>query len=169
MTEFTLPFFGQISLASLEEYYDVDIELNGDKLQIDLNFETKTLDQNQFDTIKSFIENIEKFDKQNKIYIDINSKNAENSVVRDYLEYHLEEVDADDLATIIDFDNKTTSPENQLLSKLKLVRVGIYPDQKVESSCLAVFDYTISSEISDQLLVVNTNTNGKLDHLTWES
>ncbi len=44
MTEFILPHFGQIDLASLKKYYDVDIEFKESEIQIDLNFTDKTVD-----------------------------------------------------------------------------------------------------------------------------
>lgn len=67
MPEYTLPHFGTLQLESLEEYYQVDLELNGKAVQVDLNFEANTLDVETFQRVKSFIENIEKFDQKIKI------------------------------------------------------------------------------------------------------
>ena len=59
MAEYTLPHFGNLPTENLEEYYDVDIEFNGNQIQIDLNFETKTIDTLTMDKVKNFIESID--------------------------------------------------------------------------------------------------------------
>lgn len=41
MTDFVLPYFGQLKLDSLEEYYSAKIEFNGAIIRLDLNFEDK--------------------------------------------------------------------------------------------------------------------------------
>ncbi|MDA3614917.1 hypothetical protein [Polluticaenibacter yanchengensis] len=43
MAEYFLPHFGKLQTDNLEEYYDADIEFNGNEIQIDLNFEKKRL------------------------------------------------------------------------------------------------------------------------------
>ena len=58
MTEYTLPYFGTINIESLEEYYEVEVEVNGKVVRIDLNFEANTLSLENFERVKSFIENI---------------------------------------------------------------------------------------------------------------
>ena len=52
MADYALPYFGNLTTENLEEYYDVDIELNGNKIQIDLNFENKTIDTLIMDDVK---------------------------------------------------------------------------------------------------------------------
>ncbi|MTI29652.1 DUF2004 domain-containing protein, partial [Xanthovirga aplysinae] len=64
--------------------------------------------------------------------------------------------------------------ENQkleLLNKLELKRVGLYPNEENEIGYFGTFDYSIKidDEYCDQLLVVNTKNSGKFDHITWES
>jgi hypothetical protein len=71
---------------------------------------------------------------------------------------------------IIDKDNNLPQ-ELQLLNKLRLIRVGLYPDGKYGTDHFATFDYSIDidGEPCNYLLVVNTNEKGDLDHITWES
>jgi hypothetical protein len=52
MAEYTLPYFGQLSTDNIEEYYDVTINLNGNEIQIDLNFESESTDAAKLDKIK---------------------------------------------------------------------------------------------------------------------
>lgn len=166
MTEYTLPHFGKLSTGNLEEYYDIDIEFNGDEIQIDLNFEDKTIDTSTMDKVKNFIGNIDKFDKLNKTYILNDYSDEDRDTIKFYLEHHLEEISKDEISTLINFDNILTEPEQQLLTKLKLVRVGLYPH---DEDNFAIFDYTIGRELTDYLVVIKTDENGQLDYMTMES
>jgi hypothetical protein len=166
MAEYALPYFGNLQTENLEEYYDVDIELNGNKIQIDLNFENKTIDTLIMDNVKNFIEKFEDFDRLNKRYMLNDYNDEDGDTVKFYLEHHLEELDKDELTKLVNFDDTITAPEQQLLSKLKLVRVGLYPDGEYN---FATFDYSIGKDITDQLVVINTDENGQLDYMTMES
>ncbi len=166
MTEYTLPHFGQLATENLEEYYDVDIEFNGNEIQIDLNFENKAIDIATMDKVKNFIENIEKFDNLNKTYILDDYNDEEGDTVKFYLEDHLEEIGKDELSTLINFDDTTIELEQQLLAKLKLVRVGLYPESEDN---FAIFDYSIGQDITNYLVVINTDENGQLEYMTMES
>jgi hypothetical protein len=53
-----------------------------------------------------------------------------------------------------------------MLSKLHLVRVGLYPDSEDE---FAIFDYSIGQELTQYLVVINTNEDGEIDYMTMES
>lgn len=166
MTEYTLPHFGQLATENLEEYYDVDIVFNGNEIQIDLNFENKAIDIATMDKVKNFIENIEKFDILNKTYILDDYNDEEGDTVKFYLEDHLEEIGKDELSTLINFDDTTIELEQQLLAKLKLVRVGLYPESEDN---FAIFDYSIGQDITNYLVVINTDENGQLEYMTMES
>jgi hypothetical protein len=166
MTEHTLPHFGDLATDNLEEYYDVNIELDGNEIQIDLNFENKTTDTITMDKVKNFIENIEKCDKLNKTYILNDYNDEDGDTVKSYLEHHLEEVEKLELSNLINFDDKATELELQLLKKLKLVRVGLYPDNEDN---FAIFDYSIGEEITNYLVVINTDEQVQLDYMTMES
>lgn len=166
MAEYALPYFGNLPTENLEEYYDVDIELNGNEIQVDLNFEHQTVDTLILDKVKNFIEKLEKFDKLNKTYILNDYNDEDGDTVKFYLEHHLEEVDKEELTKLVNFDDTITEPEQQLLSKLKLVRVGLYPDNEDN---FAIFDYSIGKDITNYLVVINTDENGQLDYMTMES
>ena len=166
MTEYTLPHFGQLATENLEEYYDVDIVFNGNEIQIDLNFDNKATDIATMDKVKNFIENIENFDNLNKTYILDDYNDDEGNTVKFYIEDHLEEIGKDELSTIINFDDTTIELEQQLLAKLKLVRVGLYPESEDN---FAVFDYSIGQDITNYLVVINTDENGQLEYMTMES
>jgi 5S rRNA maturation endonuclease (ribonuclease M5) len=166
MIEYTLPYFGSLQTENLEENYYVNVEFNGDKIKLDLNFVTRTIDGSTLDKIKNFIDNIDKFNNLNHAIIlsDYNDENGET--VKFYLEHHLAEVPKDALSKLINFEDTTTAPVQQLLTKLKLVRLGLYPQS---GGCFAVFDYSIGNQITDYLVVLKTDEDGKLDYMTMES
>jgi Protein of unknown function (DUF2004) len=166
MANYTLPHFGQIDVANLDEYYDVEIQFGSEGVQIDLNFENKTIDQNRLDAAKKFIDKISDFDIVNKKYIESDYNDEECDTVRTYVEHHLEEIAQDELSKLVDFKNKTIKPDKQLMKKLRLVRVGLYPDKEDQ---FAIFDYSIGKDLTNYLVVINTDENGKLDYMTMES
>ncbi|AZA80753.1 hypothetical protein C1637_11985 [Chryseobacterium lactis] len=166
MTKYTLPHFGQVSTENLEEYYDVNIDFKGNEILLDLNFENSSIDTPKLDKVKNFLENIEKFDKLNKTYIVEDYHDQDGDTVKYYIEHHLEEIDQDELSTLINFDDPDTKPEQQLLAKLELVRVGLYPDSEDH---FAILDYSIGEEITDYLVTINTDENGQLDYMSMES
>jgi len=166
MAAYTLPHFGNLQIDNLEEYYDFEMEFNGNKITVDLNFDTKTIDVLTMDKIKNVIENIDTFDKVNKTYIQDDYNDEEGDTVKFYLEHHLEEFSKEELATLINFDDTTTDLKQQLLTKLKLIRVGLYVESEANS---AIFDYSFGYEITNYLVVINTDINGELDYLSMES
>ena len=167
---YILTYFGQININDIEEYYSSNFELKNNTIRIDLNFENKMIEKMGIEKIETFIKNIEDFDKKNKVYIekDFNEESGETS---DYINFYLDELYEAQLEKIIDINNQIIPKNVQLLKKLKLIRVGIYPDRKYGASYFATFDYSIDvdGEPCNQLLVVNTDESGKLDHITWES
>ncbi len=166
MIIYTLPHFGKLPIISLKENYEVNIDLKGNEIHLDLNFDLEYVTTSTLEKVKNFLENLEQFDDLNKIHILNDFNNGNDGSVKMYLEHHLAEVDKAELDTIIDFDNTETEPIQQLLAKLKLVRVGIYPKNKEN---FAIFDYSIGQDITNYLIVINTDENGKMDYLTMES
>jgi hypothetical protein len=168
MTNYTLPYFGQINLAELKDYYKVKINLNQSTVSIDLNFNNNSIDQSTIETIENFLGNIENFDIKNRSHI----KNdlQESGETFEYLNFLLEEFYEDEMSQIIDLDNAESSKEILLFNKLKLYRIGLYPSNKNESDYYSVFDYSIDidGEACNQVLAVKTNKEGTLNHIAWE-
>ncbi len=161
-----LPYFGQIDPTSLEEYYNVGIPFQDKEIQIDLNFDNKTIDPKRLDLVKHFIENIRIYDLNNKGYISNDYNNEEGDTVKSYLEHHLEELGQEELSKLIDLNSKTSDHKNQLLKRLHLIRVGIYPDN---ATLFATFDYSIGQEMTNELVAIFTDENGNFDGMAIES
>jgi hypothetical protein len=166
MPVYILPYFGQIDIGNLEEYYDVDIELGLGKIQIDLNFENKIIESKRLDKVKEFIEKLNALHLNNLKYIEQDYNNEQCDTVRTYVDYHMEEFNQEELSGLVDLKNPTITAKEQLVQKLRLVRLGLYPDSEKR---FATFDYSIGKDLTDQLVVINTDENGVLDYMTMES
>ncbi|MFD2942144.1 DUF2004 domain-containing protein [Flavobacterium notoginsengisoli] len=167
MSNYLLPHFGLIDPENLNEYYSTIIKLKGKEISIDINFDKTAIDKSLMDVIKSFLENIENYDQQNKQFINDDYTAKDGDTVRGFVTEHVEGYGDDFLVELnIDLNG---DKEKQFMDKLHLVRVGLYPDGKYNASYFAVFDYTVSKELTDQIIAVKTNEKGSLDHLAWES
>ena len=166
MANFKLPHFGILDTAALDEYYDVIIDFNGTPIQLDLNFGTKTIDPKKLEMVQHFIDNIRIYDLNNKGYINDDYTDEDGDTVKFYLQHHLEELGTEELATLIGPGTKSADYEKQLLKKLHLVRVGIYPEGEDQ---FAIFDYSLGQDLTNYLVVIFTDENGNLDYITMES
>lgn len=133
---------------------------------MDLNFDNNWIDPARLETVKHFIENIRIHDLHNKGLIKADYEDEKGDTVKDYLAHHLEELGKEELDSLIDPRSKKSDHEKLLLQKLQLVRVGIYPDSENQ---FAIFDYSIGQELTGYLVVINTDENGNLEHMTMES
>lgn len=166
MATYVLPFFGEIKSPHLQEYYEVEIDFNSRKIELDLNFESEKIAVVELDKVKKILENIEKFDLQNQKYLLDDYYDEEGENAKFYLEHHLEEVEKELLATLINFEDVKNDPEKQLLSKLQLIRIGFYPDDEEN---FVVYDYSIGTEITNYILAIHTDDEGNLEYMSMES
>ncbi len=166
MANIKLPYIGIIDASSVEEYYDVAVDFNGMEIQVDLNFDNNSIDIKKLETVKQFLENLRIHDLNNKKWIQKDFDDEEGDTVRTYLEHHIEELATDDLNDLIGAGARTADQQKLLLRKLHLVRVGLYPDSE---EAFAIFDYSIGTELTNYLVVLNTDENGNLEYMTMES
>ena len=169
LENYNLPYFGEININKLEEYYSANFEMNNETIQTDLNFENNKIEKHVIAQIETFLINVDNFDKTNKLYIEKDFN--ESGETLEYINFYLEEFDENELSKLIDLDNEIILANIQLLKKLKLIRVGLYPDRKYGTDYFATFDYSIEidGEPCNQLLVVNTDEKGNLHNIIWES
>ncbi|MDR6785160.1 hypothetical protein ABIE26_003858 [Pedobacter africanus] len=164
---YTLPYFGNINLTELQEDYYTVAETSKNNIAIELSFENRSIDQKMADEISSFLENIGKQDQQNRIFIakDFEEKESETA---GYINFYLTEFDEAELLSMV---GEKTNISEQLLNKLELTRIALYPDGKYGASYYAMFDYTIYLDglPCDQLLVVFTDQQGNLHSIGWDS
>jgi len=62
--------------------------------------------------------------------------------------------------------DKNLSIDRQILSILKLRRIGFYP---YDNEAFAILDFVLDEDISQYILVVIMNDSKSVDHITMES
>ena len=160
----TLPYFSDLNIKALDDYDQVNINLNSKKLQLDISFERTTIAEEKILEVRNFLTTLEaQIDKVHS-YIQTDFETSDNVI--DYLNFHLEAATEDELNVLLEGADLTIPQTAQLLPKLQLKRIGFYPESIEE---FAVFDFILNEEISQYLLVVKTNSAGELTHLEMES
>lgn len=162
--KYNLPVFGEIDLNNLDDNYEREIVINGNKIVANLNFDEKNVKAENFTTIEKVLNEMNKFENIAKVEIENDFKNG--TEVKDYIEHHLEEIDFEHLNLEIDQSNFVNSVENEMFKKIHLSSVTFYPEYDDEH---IVFDYTIGKDLTDLLIVVKFNDNGELEELVMES
>ena len=159
-----LPFFNELNSDSLNDYYEDKINLEHKKIQIDLNFEKTTIEPDKLLMLKDYLDNLLAIIDIAKEGIYNDFKNGED--VKDYLTFHKKALSKDELIDLLQDADKNLSIEQQILSILKLRRIGFYP---YEDESFAVLDFILGEEISQYILVVTMTNNKTIDYITMES
>jgi hypothetical protein len=164
-----LPYFGEINPAQLEEYYHATTVVKGLTVNLDLNFQHKTVGLETIRTIQDFLNNLSRWDGYNHAALEQDF--AADNETADYIAFYFDELDEAELSALLPTKSSREAQAFCLLKELKLVRVGLYPDGKYNAEQFATFDYSIylAKEPCNQLLAVNTDKHGKVDHIAWES
>ena len=159
-----LPFFHELNSDSLTDYYEATIDFEQATIQLDINFDETTIDPDKLLTVKNYLDELQAIIgiAKNGIFNDF--ENGED--VKEFLTFHIEELDQSDLDSLLTHADKTLSLEQQILSILKLRRIGFYPDADDE---FAILDFVLDEEISQYILVVKINDHKTIDHITMES
>jgi hypothetical protein len=76
----------------------------------------------------------------------------------------LNEIDANVLLNL-NVNRENSKLESTLFNLLHLIRINLYPD----SEDFAIWDYSLGEEITQYLIVLKTNINGKINSLDIES
>jgi len=156
--------FGNIDIENLEEYYEGKLQIQDDDVEIDLNFESKSIERSDLEKIKKFISGIETFTK--KAFEEISNDydlGAESETAVFYLQHHIEAFTEDEIMSIFgtkDIDKQT------FLKNLTLYRVGFYPE---DDESYAVFDIQLPEEFTDYLMAVMFNGDGEFSYISMES
>lgn len=159
-----LPFFNELDSDNLTDYYEVDVDIEQNKVQLDVNFEEKTINPDKLLILKSYLDSPQAIINIAKEAIINNFANGED--VKEFLTFHIDELNQNDLGNLLKQADKTLSLEEQILSVLKLRRIGFYPYDNDE---FAILDFVLDEEISQYILVVKLNNNKTVDNITMES
>jgi hypothetical protein len=159
----SLPYFGEIAIKPTRDY-DTEISLGDYSIPSDLNFYEEVVDKATLIEIELILNVLPTFiDKSEEILI---ADYHKGGVVKDYIEHHLEVMEKAELEELLKNVNKEEETENQLLSVMKIVRIGFYPD---EDSHYAVFDFSIGTDETDYRITIRYNNVGNFDSLEFVS
>ncbi len=157
--------FGEINFDKTEEDYILyDYKLNNTEIHFDLNFEKEIISDDILPKLNMFIKILPELSEKLKTEIKKEYKNGE--VVKGYIEHHFNDCENEELNSIgINTDRNEAEIKNEMLNKIHLKRIGLYP----EYEDFAVFDFTLDRNITQYVIVVNTNDLGKVNSIVIES
>ena len=156
--------FGEIDHNNLENYYDGKIIISGNEIEIDLNFESESIDEKQLKKIMKYIENIDvqiknAFEELSKDY-DLGN---ESETAAFYLEHHKEELSKDELINIFG----TTDISKELFFKcIKEKRIGLYPE---DEEAYSIIDIKLPDKYTNYIMAVTYNKDNKLSYISMDS
>lgn len=160
-----LKYFGKIDLNKTEEYIDVIVDINGNKVSLDLNIIEETMSNKTIEPTITFLENLTEIEKTAHKQVFFDFKNGK--IVNDYIEHHIGEFSDEELHSIgIESTDSPEEKKKKFLDKIHLKRIGIYPE---EWDNLAIFDYTINDELTQYLIVLSFDSNEKFVDIYTES
>lgn len=160
-----LKYFGQIDLNKAEEYIDVSANINGNEVSLDLNFIEETISKETIKPTITFLENISEIEKTASDQVKSDFVNG--AIVRGYIEHHVKEFNDEDLKSLgIDATDSSEDKKQKILNKIHLKRIGFYPE---EGNSFAIFDFTISEDLTQYLIVLSFDNNGELVDIYTES
>jgi hypothetical protein len=117
------------------------------------------------DKVAPFFSQLSKFDMVARAYLQDDLAEDEDSPVGMYLDHHLEEL-GDKIVRQVFGKPVAEVDDAAFLAALMLCRVGLYPE---EADACAVFDYSVSREHTQYILVVTFDHRGQVTNIEMES
>lgn len=163
MSTKNITYFGKVNNKE-KDYFKGNVTLSNKDVELDLDFCSYEGDPKDWSAeLENYLSNLLKY----KTEIDkaILEDYEKGGTTNEYVRWHLDEWDAiDDLLSNAD---STKTKEEQFLSLLvqRVENITFYPGD----NHYAVWDYMIDNENSDEIVVVHTDSEGKVLDVTWES
>lgn len=158
-----ITYFGEIEINSPKEYNEGQIVIDNRQIELDLNFYDGVPAHDWVVEYENYIKDLKLH--ETNVESAIRSDYEDGGDVKEYVDFHLEELDASIIDKVLVGTDASKSKEERLLTALKLKRIGFYPGNEN----YAVWDYTIGREVADMVVVINTDNTGKINYVTWES
>ncbi len=165
MANYEIPYFGALNLQELEAYTTQTIELKNRSVILDMNLLSgNSVSEEEMKVIKGFLLNLEAY--TNQISTILPTDYAARGATYDYMEDFLRELDDEDLISVLHGTDEELPTEDRMLQKFYIKRISFYPEK--EDELLAVLDYAISGNITEDALVVMINKQMKLKGIVIE-
>ena len=157
-----IKYFKNVDFNS--DYLETTIELQNREIQLDINSDAVLGENSWVKEYEEYISKLETF--KEKIDKEIIKDFENDGVTKEWVDFHLKELgEAIEEEGLLKECNKKLSLGRQVLSIIKLRRIGIYPGYED----YAIWDYILDDEISDEILVIVTDKDGEIVDITWES
>ncbi len=160
----TINYFGDLDSKKLEDFYSTDIEIESHKIEVDLNFDCKSLSNEKAEILNNCLKELPNTIKNSWQWIMNDYKNGED--VSEYISFHLDDFFEDDPEEILKGTDSNLDNKDRFLQTLRVNRIGIYPDSPEN---YLVIDWMTDPELSNYILVVNCNEKFELEYITVES
>lgn len=161
-----IPYFNDIDFNDLDGVYYVTIPFDNREIDIEMFFDNDSVDQSTIKKISDFLEKLPIYHASN--LLTIQQDYTEGDTASDYLEFHLKHMSEDEIAALIDVNNKAVTKEEQLLKSIHLVRVALHPEQEADDY-FAIFDYSFGRDITGHVIAISLLADGSFDYITLES
>jgi hypothetical protein len=162
-----IPYFDPIDPFDIDEEKDYtgQLILRGKEVLLDINIEGSWISPDKLEAVKKIMGRLVSMDAENRQQLYNEYYGRTGTMVRYYLQYHLENIWRKALEKLIDFNNKEIAPIDQLFKCLHLVRVGFYPENE---DTFAIFDYCIDVDYTEYVIVINFDLQGKMQEMIME-
>jgi hypothetical protein len=161
---YSLPYFGTVDPEALNEYYDVQTEMAGQQLTIDINFDESSIAVEKLDLLKIRLDTLPALLARASDAVRASFKQEQDA--RKYIVQHMDLIDSPELQRGLRQADATFSNEEKLFALVRPLRIGLYPE---DEESYFVFDFSISRELTNYLLVVVMSVDEKLQYVTTES
>jgi len=156
--------FGEIDHENLEDYYGGEIEIDGDIIEIDVNFDSASVDVELLKMVTDFMSRIDsRIEQAFAAIADDLELDEDTGTARFYLQHHLNELSDDELQGVFGTDDVT---EEIFLDNLLVTRIGLYPE---DNESWSIVDIKLPDEFTTYLIAVSFNANGELTGVSMES
>lgn len=162
---YALPLIGSFDLEGPDGSVEIQSHHAGRDVQIDLTAPGGNIAPEAMAAFERYLGDLAATDATNRKDIAADFENGGEA--ESYVAEHLEEIlDQSALAEVLVGEDQNIPQDRQLLASLFLSRIGLYPESPEGA---LVFDYRVSAEHSDELLVVRRNLDGSLLGISTES
>jgi hypothetical protein len=158
---FEVPYFGKVLIEPARDY-NVEIVYESLTIEVDLNFYEDKIDKQNMSITISVLNELGKYLDKNESILE--SDFQKSGAVKDYLEHMILTSDSSQDALQSKDNKKNKLDAQRMLSSLKLIRIGLYPD---DDSHFVVYDYSIGTTEDDYRISIRNGKNGILNSIEF--
>jgi hypothetical protein len=170
MTKLTHALFGPIDTADREHPCATSADFQGRSIDVDLHLEDDELGAADLEAealrpVLGLVDDLAPLDAAARRAIAADATRGDEAAAALYASHHLEQLSDPQLAMLLPRAPRPVTPA-AFLERLQLVRVGVYPASK---DAPVLLDYSIDPDVTDHLLCVSFDLQGKVVAVEMES